>query len=214
MWSCTVSYCVPEPRMYQGLFSLLASSRAPVTGVPALPTVPALTRRLAKVCGWPLLSVWLALSHQDQSPDRLPTDMLVCQARVGGREGAVHHVGAFDLVGADHAPARREGQPAHAVAQEVRQQDAVGVDGRARAVAGARGAAGEDCVVVVADVALAHQQAGEVLEHVFAVGGVDGARDLVTGDAVRGGGDLRGQRGGARGGHGDDAELLGVGVVV
>jgi hypothetical protein len=57
--------------------------------------------------------------------------------RVGGRERAVQHVDAFDLSGVDQRPARRE---AGAVAEQVRQQDAVGVDQRTRAVAGARGA--------------------------------------------------------------------------
>ena len=47
MWSCTVSYCVPAPSTYQGWLVGSASSRAPVTGVPLLPGVPAFTRRVA-----------------------------------------------------------------------------------------------------------------------------------------------------------------------
>ncbi len=124
-------------------------------------------------------------------------------ARVGGRERAVEHVDALDLVGRHHAPARREGG---AVAQRVRQHDAVGVDHRAGAVARARGAGGEHRVVEVADVALAHQQARQVLERVFGVGRVDRLGDLLGGHAFDGGGDLRRQRGRPATADGDGAE--------
>jgi hypothetical protein len=49
--------------------------------VPELTTVPELTARVAKLSGWPSLSVRFTLSHQDQSPARLPSDALACQAR-------------------------------------------------------------------------------------------------------------------------------------
>mmetsp|Transcript_65310 Transcript_65310/g.154269 ORF Transcript_65310/g.154269 Transcript_65310/m.154269 type:complete len:388 (-) Transcript_65310:1738-2901(-) len=113
-------------------------------------------------------------------------------AGVCGRERPVHHVHPLDFLGRHQPPARREAQAAHAVAQVVGQQDAVGVDRRAGAVAGARGAAGQDGVVVVADVALAHQQAGQVLERVFRVGGVDRALDVLAGDGLAGGRDVGG----------------------
>ena len=131
-------------------------------------------------------------------------------AWVGGREGPVHHVDALDLLGRDHAPARREAQPADPVAEVVRQQDAVGIHRRPRAVARTRGAAREDGVVVVADVALAHQQAGEVLERILAVGGVDGALDLLARHAFHRCRNLGGQRGGlASADDGDDPQVLG-----
>ncbi len=80
-WSCFVRYSVPVPRMYQGLPALFASSTAPVTGVPALPAVPLLKRRVANVSGWLWLSVWLKSSSHDKSPLLLPTDALASQAR-------------------------------------------------------------------------------------------------------------------------------------
>ena len=45
-------------------------------------------------------------------------------ARVCGGKGAIQHVDALDLLGRHEAPARRE---ARAIAQQVRQQDAVGI---------------------------------------------------------------------------------------
>jgi hypothetical protein len=61
---------------------LLRSATAPVTatGVPVAVAEPLATVRVAKVNGWPWLSVWLTLANQDQSPDRLPSEALVCQA--------------------------------------------------------------------------------------------------------------------------------------
>lgn len=130
-------------------------------------------------------------------------------ARVGRGEGAVHHVHPLDFLGRDHAPARRVvGTVGNAVAQVVGQEDAVRIHRRARAVAGARGARGKNRVVVVADVALAHQQAGQVLEGILAVGGVDAHIDLFARDAFDGGGDLRGQRGRLAARHRHDAKRL------
>ncbi|WP_305807105.1 hypothetical protein, partial [Stenotrophomonas sp. YIM B06876] len=63
-------------------------------------------------------------------------------------------------------------------------------------------------MVVVADVALAHQQAGEIFERVLAVGGVDALLDLLVRDALHGGGDLRRQRGRLAAGDGDDAQFF------
>jgi hypothetical protein len=131
-------------------------------------------------------------------------------AGIGGRERAVEHADPLDLLGRHQAPARREGR---AVAEVVRQQDAVGIDHRARAVAGARGAAGQDRVVVVADVALAHQQAREVAQRVFGVGGVDLLGDLGALDAFDRRRDLRRQRGRLRAGDDDQAERLDGGAV-
>ncbi|MNV96215.1 hypothetical protein D3C71_1911950 [compost metagenome] len=71
-------YCVAVPSRYQGWLLRLSPGTAPVTGVPALPTVPADTRRVGKVSGWPSLSVLLKLRNQDQSPFLLPTDALTC----------------------------------------------------------------------------------------------------------------------------------------
>ena len=124
-------------------------------------------------------------------------------ARVGRRERPVQHVDAGDLLRRHQAPARRE---RGAIAEQVRQQDAVGIDQRTRAVAGARGAGGQYRVVEVADVALAHQQAREVLQHVLGVDRVDRRFRLVAGDALHRGRDLRRQRGRAHAGDGDRAE--------
>ena len=74
-------YAVPVPSTYQGWPMLLASSTAPLTGVPALPGVPLATRRVAKVSGCPLLSVRWNPSNHDRLPLLLPTDALVSQAR-------------------------------------------------------------------------------------------------------------------------------------
>ena len=125
-------------------------------------------------------------------------------ARIGGGERAVHHIDALDFLGRYQAPARRKGR---AVAQVVGQQDAIRVDRRTGAVAGARCAARQHRVVVVADVALAHQQAGKVFQRVLAVGRIDRLFDLPAGDAFHGGGYLRGQRGRPAAGHGDGAEF-------
>ena len=132
-------------------------------------------------------------------------------AGIGRRERSVEHVDALDFLGRHQAPARREGR---AVAEQVRQQDAVGIDQRARAVARARSAAREHRVVVVADVALAHQQAREILQRIFAVGGVDGLGDLLAGDAFDGGRNLRRQRGRPGRRHGDRAERARRRVIV
>jgi hypothetical protein len=93
------------------------------------------------------------------------------------RKRAVQHIDAFDLLGSDEAPARRE---ARAIAQQVRKQDSVGVNQRPGAVARSRGPTGENRVVEVADVSLAHEQAWEILERVFAVSRVDGLGDLLA----------------------------------
>ena len=112
-------------------------------------------------------------------------------AGVGGAERPVQHVDALDLLGRDQPPARRVRRT---VAEQVRQQDAVGVDQRARAVAGARGAAGEHGMVEVADVALAHIEARQVLQRILGVAGVDAALDGGCVDALGGGGNLQRQR--------------------
>src|SRR4051812_17641118 len=67
--------------MYQGWFALLRARTAPLTGVPAADGVPALTSRVANVSGCPSLSLWLASSHQLQSPALLPSETLVCVLR-------------------------------------------------------------------------------------------------------------------------------------
>ena len=99
-------------------------------------------------------------------------------AGIGCRKWPVHHIDPVDLLGCDQAPTRHITQATHAVAQIVRQQDAVAIDHRPGAVAGARGPARQDRVVVVADIAFAHQQAREVFQCVFAVGRIDGLLDL------------------------------------
>ena len=130
-------------------------------------------------------------------------------ARIGGRERSIHHVDALDFLRRDEPPARRVvGAVCDAVAQVVRQQNAVGIHGGSRAVAGARGTCRQDGVVVIADVALAHQQTGQVLQCIFAVGRVDAGFDLFARHALDGGRDLCGQRGRTPAGHGDDAERL------
>ena len=126
-------------------------------------------------------------------------------AGVGGRERAVENVDPLDLFGRDQHPARRVGG---AVAQVVAQQNAVGKHHGPRWVASARGARGQHGVVVVTDVALAHQQTGQVLERVLAVGGVDRVLDLLARHAFDSGGDLRRQRCGLATGDGDDAQLF------
>jgi hypothetical protein len=69
-----VVYSVPVPSRYQGWLVRSRSSTAPVTGVPALPTVPWARVRVAKVSGWPSLRVWVRLKNQDQSPALLPAE--------------------------------------------------------------------------------------------------------------------------------------------
>ena len=61
-------YCVPLPKRYHGTLALLGSRVAPLTRVPALPSVPVDATRVGKVNGWPWLSVRLALMNQNQSP--------------------------------------------------------------------------------------------------------------------------------------------------
>ena len=72
-------YCVPVPRISQGALALLRPGTAPVTAVPAVPNVPVLTVRVAKVSGWPWLSLWVRCTSHDQSPERLPSEALDCQ---------------------------------------------------------------------------------------------------------------------------------------
>ena len=67
-------------------------------------------------------------------------------------------------------------------------------------------------MVVVAHVALSHVQAGQVLERILGIGGVDGLLDLRARDALNGGGYLRGQRGGPAAGHGHRAQGFHRGV--
>src|SRR6185369_18004133 len=59
-----------------------------------------------------------------------------------------------------------------------------------RAVAGAGGAGRQHGMVVVADIALAHQQAWQVFERVFRIAGVDLLLDLRAGNAFDRGRDL------------------------
>ncbi|MDT4858142.1 hypothetical protein FQZ97_925950 [compost metagenome] len=66
------------PSSHHGWFDGFIPGTAPVTGVPALPTVPALTSRLANDSDCPLLWVREAPSHHDQSPLRLPSDRSSC----------------------------------------------------------------------------------------------------------------------------------------
>jgi len=63
-------------------------------------------------------------------------------------------------------------------------------------------------MVVVAVVALAHIQAGQVLERIFGIGGIDGGIDLAARDAFDGGGDLGGQRADTLAGDGDGTKVL------
>ena len=118
-------------------------------------------------------------------------------AGVGGRKRAVHDIHTLNFFGRDQAPARRVvAAVGDAIAQKIGEQNPVRIHGRARAIARARCAGGEDGVVVIADIALAHQQAGQVFEGVFAVRGVDAGLDFLAGDAFDGGRNLRGQRAG------------------
>ena len=115
-------------------------------------------------------------------------------AGVGRRERAVHHIHTLDFFGRHQPPARCVvAAVGNAIAQIVGQQNAIRINGRARAIARARGACGQDGVVVVADIALAHQQAGHVLEGIFAVRGVDAGLDFLARDALDGGWNLCGQ---------------------
>jgi hypothetical protein len=65
-------------------------------------------------------------------------------------------------------------------------------------------------VVVVADVALANEQARKVLERILGVGGVDRPLDLLARRAFDRGRDLGRQRSRSRAADGDDAEGLGL----
>ena len=127
-------------------------------------------------------------------------------AGIGRRERAVQHVHALDFLRRHQAPTRRE---AGAVAEKIRQGDAVGIDQRTRAVAGAGGARGQYGMVVIADVTFAHQQAGEVLQGILGVGGVDPGFDLLAADAFHRGRDLGRQRSRLRADDLDGAEVLG-----
>ena len=129
-------------------------------------------------------------------------------AGVGRRERAVHHIHTLDFLGRHQPPARRVvAAIGNAIAQIVGQQNAIRINGRACAIARARGACGQDGVVVVADIALAHQQTGHVLESIFAVRGVDAGLDFLARDALDGGWNLRGQRTGLATVDGDYAQL-------
>ena len=61
-------------------------------------------------------------------------------------------------------------------------------------------------MVVVANIALAHQQAWQIFERVFAVGGVDGLLDLLTRDPFDGGRNLSRQGSRLTAGDGHHAE--------
>ena len=117
---------------------------------------------------------------------------------VGRRKRAVHHIDTLDFFGRDHAPAGGVGRT---IAQVVGQQNAIGIHRAACAVASARRSTGKHRMVVVTDIALAHQQAGEISQSVFAVSGVDRFFYLLLGDALHGGGYLGGQRSGLTRGH-------------
>ena len=139
-------------------------------------------------------------------------------ASVFGGVGAVEHIDALDFLGRDKAPARCVvGAVGNAVAEKIGQQNAVRIDHRTHAVARAGRARGENRVVVVADVALAHHEAGQVLERVFAVGGIDARGDLFARHAFDGDGELRGQIAGLATFDGDGIQrffLRGVGDFV
>ena len=85
-------------------------------------------------------------------------------------ERPVEDVHPLDLVGRDHAPARRG--KAVIVADQRREQHAIGIDEAARAGADARGPRRERRLRVP-DMALADQQARQVAEHVLGVDDVD-----------------------------------------
>ena len=84
-------------------------------------------------------------------------------ARVQRGVRAVDHVDLVDVVGEDHRPARRERE---GIAEEVAEQEAIGIDEPARRLRVARAAHG-DRRIHVADEALANRHVRHVLEHVF-----------------------------------------------
>lgn len=102
--------------------------------------------------------VGLARRQQHGRADRV--------ARIERGKRAVQHVDARDVVGGDQRPARRIRV---ARAEQVRQQQAVGIDEPARTLQLVEVAPGEHAVAV-ADVALAHHQVGRVLQRVLGAG--------------------------------------------
>ena len=102
--------------------------------------------------------------HQDRRPRR------ITRQQRGKRP--IQHVDRIDLLAADQVPARRVGV---AVAKQVGEQQAVGVDQRAGALHGAGGARRDDRIAV-ADVALADLQAGHVFDDVLGIDDVHVAR--------------------------------------
>ncbi len=98
--------------------------------------------------------------------------------------GTVEHVDVLDLGRCDDRPARRE---AEIGAEQVAQQQAVGIDECARRLARAGSPHGEDRVVV-ADEALPHGEVRRVLQRPFAGGDVDRAKGVRVDAETRAGG--------------------------
>ena len=90
-------------------------------------------------------------------------------AGIQGGERSVDDIDTRDFLGRHHAPAWRI---AVTVAEEIGQQQPVGIDNRARAVDRARRANRNDAVAI-ADVALAHQHARQIFQRLGRGHGVD-----------------------------------------
>ncbi len=80
-----------------------------------------------------------------------------------GGKRAVDDIGAFDVIGENHRPARREGER---VAEEIAEQQAIGIDQTARRLRIARAAHG-DGRIHIADKTLAHRHVRHVLQHIL-----------------------------------------------
>lgn len=95
-------------------------------------------------------------------------------ARIGRREGPVEDFDPINLLRRDHRPARGCGRVV--VADQRREQRAVGIDQAARAGADARGARGERRLGV-ADMAFADDEARQIFERILDIGPVDRGGD-------------------------------------
>ena len=104
-------------------------------------------------------------------------------ARVHGGERAIEKVDALDFLRRNHAPARCG--VAVVVAEQVRQQDVIGIDQCARTGAQAPGARGEHGLIV-ASVSLAHKQTRQIFDRVLGIDHVDRLVDLLPRDPFGG----------------------------